>query len=245
MMMHRTRYAGALLSALCFSATAAGQNDGESTLAIYGPAPPIPPAIVSRDDEGRATLRAIRLDEALELDGLLEDEVYAQVPPVSGFLQQEPHEFEPATEETEVWILFDDVNIYISARCWNSRPDRMVMNEMRRDSDNIYQNESLSVILDTFYDRRNGFFFQTNPLGALRDQLVTDEGLGLNKAWNTVWDVKAGLFPEGWTAEIMIPFNTGMISNIFKSLIFISFLFDSSSECVRLVCLEPKPERKR
>jgi hypothetical protein len=207
-MLHRSMIALVLLSALYLPATVLGQYDDDSNLVVYGPPPPVPPAVVTRDEEGRKTVRAIRIDQPIDLDGTLDDEVYARVPAVSGFLQQEPHEFEPATEETEVWILFDDENVYISARCWNSQPDRMVMNEMRRDSDNIYQNESLSIILDTFYDRRNGFFFQTNPLGALRDQSVTDEGLGINKAWNTVWDVKARLFPEGWTVEVVIPFKS-------------------------------------
>ena len=82
---------------------------------------------------------------------------------------------QPATEKTEAWILFDDDNLYISARCWDSHPEREVANELRRDNGNILGNENFTFVIDTFHDRRNGYLFQTNPLGALRDMTVTDD----------------------------------------------------------------------
>ncbi len=83
----------------------------------------------------------------------------------------------------------------------------MVVNEMRRDNRGIAQNENFTVVLDTFYDRRNGFIFQTNPLGALADGLITDERNN-NTDWNTVWDVKTKRFDQGWTVEMVIPFKS-------------------------------------
>ena len=71
----------------------------------------------------------------------------------------------------------------------------------------LRQNDAFGVILDTFYDRRNGFLFYTNPLGARADQAVTDEG-NLNPDWNPVWDVRTGRFDGGWTIEMAIPFKT-------------------------------------
>jgi hypothetical protein len=180
----------------------------DRSVVIHGPAPPVPPAVVSRDEAGRVTLRATRIAEPLVLDGKLDEEVYARVPAVSDFLQQEPNEGEPATEKTEAWVFFDDENVYVSARCWDSHPERMIINEMRRDNFNIFQNENVTLVFDTFYDRRNGFFFQTNPLGALRDQAVGDEGQTNNQDWNTVWDVKASVFDQGWMVEIAIPFKS-------------------------------------
>ncbi len=79
-------------------------------MAIDGPPPLVPPAVVSRDAEGRVTLRAIRLDGPLTLDGRLDDDIYQRVPPVSAFIQQLPQEGEPATEQTDAWIFFDDEN---------------------------------------------------------------------------------------------------------------------------------------
>jgi hypothetical protein len=72
---------------------------------------------------------------------------------------------------------------------------------------NIFQNENFGFSIDTFYDRRNGFSFQTNPVGGLRDQLSTDEG-NPNTDWNTVWDSKGQRFEQGWTVEIVVPFKS-------------------------------------
>ena len=174
---------------------------------IHGPPPPLPPEVAARDDLGRMTLRAIRLDAPLQLDGQLDERVYRDVPPVTDFIQQEPNEGAPAADQTEVWVTFDADTLYVSARCWSREPDRIVANEMKRDSYGMYGNETLGVVLDTFYDRRNAFAFTTNAIGGLFDALVTDER-SQNIDWNTVWDVRAGRFDGGWTVEIAIPFKS-------------------------------------
>jgi hypothetical protein len=198
----------ALFAPTDLSARSENHQADEPSVTIQGPPPPIPPAVVSRDDSGRATVRATRIAEPIVVDGALDDTVYDLVPPINGFIQQEPHAGEPATEPTDVWILFDDDNVYVSARCWDSHPERIIANEMRRDNGNIFQNETFTIVFDTFYDRRNGFFFQTNPLGALRDQAVGDEGEANNVDWNTVWNVKASIFDKGWIVEMVIPFKS-------------------------------------
>ena len=167
---------------------------------------PIPPAVVIRDDHGGVTARAVRIDRPINFDGHLNDEVYQATLAIDGFLQQEPTEGAPASERTEVWIFFDDRNIYVAARCWDSQPEREVLTEMRRDQNNITQNESFTVVFDTFLDRRNGFFFQTSPLGAIRDQAVVDDVL--NVSWNTVWDARTARFEGGWSLEMQIPFKS-------------------------------------
>jgi hypothetical protein len=75
---------------------------------------------------------------------------------------------------------------------------------MRRDSNNIFQNDNVQLVIDTFYDRRSGVLFQTNALGALSDQEVSDER-NFNRDWNTVWNVKAARTDVGWSAEFVIP----------------------------------------
>jgi len=184
-------------------------EDAAETVAflIDGPEPPAPPAVVTRDPEGRATLRSTYLVEPIVVDGELAEPVYQEIPSITGFIQQEPNEGEPATEQTEVWVFHDDANIYVAARCWDSHPERMVANEVRRDNTNIDNNENFAVIFDTFYDRRNGFLFHTNPLGAIADGQVTDEG-NLNQDWNTVWYVKTGRWSDGWVVEMAIPFKS-------------------------------------
>ena len=124
---------------------------------IDGPPPPVAPAVINRDAEGRATIRATRLTEALTLDGQLDESVYATVPAISDFIQQMPDEGAPASEKTDAWILFDEANLYVGARIWDSAPpSEWIANEMRRDSFQLFQNETFWVGLDTFYDRRNG-----------------------------------------------------------------------------------------
>jgi hypothetical protein len=167
----------------------------------------VAPATVSRDDNGRATVRAVRLTESLRLDGRLDEAIYATVPAIDGFVQQFPIEGVPATELTEVWVFFDDANLYVAARCLDSQPDRVVGNELRRDNSNVFQvNDNFTVTFDTFRDRRNAVLFQTNPVGVLRDQAVTD-GV-FNVDWNTVWDVKTLRSEIGYTVEMRIPFKS-------------------------------------
>jgi hypothetical protein len=175
---------------------------------VDGPPPPVAPAVVARDQDGRATVRAIALDRPLRVDGVLDEDVYESIPSISDFIQQVPKEGAPATERTEAWVLFDADNIYVACRCWDSAPpDRWIANELRRDTTQLRQNDTFGVILDTFYDHRNGYLLYTNPLGARADQAVTDEGT-LNPDWNPVWDVRTGRFEGGWTVEMRIPFKS-------------------------------------
>ena len=177
-------------------------------IAIDGPPPPNPPAVINRDERGRATIRAIKLRQGIRLDGQLDERVYQRVPAITGFIQQAPDEGAPATEKTEAWIMFDERYLYVAGRVWDSAPpSEWVANEMRRDTAQLRQNDTFAVILDTFYDRRNGVAFYTNPLGALADFALTNEG-NPNSDWNPVWDVRTGRFDGGWTVEMEIPFKS-------------------------------------
>ena len=175
---------------------------------IDGPPSPLPPEVMNRDELGRTTVRAIRLAEGIRLDGELDEEVYLTVPAITGFIQQVPDEGAPATEKTEAWVMFDDTNVYVGARLHDSAPEsEWIANEMRRDTDQLRQNDTFTAFFDTFYDRRNGFNFYTNPLGARSDAQFTNEG-NPNNDWNPVWDVRVGRFDGGWTVEMEIPFKT-------------------------------------
>ena len=174
---------------------------------IDGPPPPIPPATMSRNAENQVTVRALRLREPLTVDGRLDEAIYG-APPITGFFQTDPDEGEPATEETEAWVSFDEQNVYVSARVWDSAPEsEWVANEMRRNTAQLRQNDNFGVSLDTFYDRRNAYFFYTNPLGARSDRYYTDEG-NPNADLLPVWDVRTGRFDGGWTVEMAIPFRS-------------------------------------
>ena len=177
-------------------------------LRIEGPPPPLPPAVINRDDAGNATVRAVRLTEPIDIDGQLFETFYSTIPSITDFIQSLPDEGAAPTERTEVWITFDDTNIYVSARVWDSAPEsEWVANEMRRDTNQLRQNDTFGVVFDTYYDRRNGVMFYTNPLGALAEFQLTNEG-SPNSDWNPIWDVRTGRFDGGWTVEMEIPFKS-------------------------------------
>ena len=172
-----------------------------------GAPPPQLPSTVSRDTSGRVTVRAIALTAPLRLDGNLDEEIYQTITPISDFVQNEPQIGAPGTERTEVWISFDSDNIYVSVRATESQPQRMVVNEMRRDSLAIVQNENFQFALDTFYDRRNSVSFQFNPLGGRMDGQIANEDQ-FNRDWNPVWSLEVRRHADGWTAEAAVPFKS-------------------------------------
>ena len=212
----RRRFPALAAAVLCGAAALAGpapvaaQRAGlaiDRLAAIDGPPPPVPPAVLSRDAAGRITGRAVRLTTPLDIDGRLDEEVYAAVPTMSGFVQVEPVAGTAATEPTDVWIFFDDEHVYLAARCWESEPDRLTVDEMRRDNTNIGRNDHLAWIFDTLYDRRTGIVFEVNPLGGRMDGQATNEGR-TNFDWNPIWNVEVGRFAEGWTVEAALPFKS-------------------------------------
>ena len=164
-------------------------------------------APVRRDAQGHATVRATRLTAPLRVDGQLDEEIYRSAVPVSGFIETEPVSDRPAQERTEVWVFFDDENVYVAARCWESAPERRVANEMRRDNGGVLQGDHFAVTFDTFFDRRSAVVININPLGGRMDGQVAAEGQ-YNGDWNPVWDARTANFDGGWSVEIAFPFKT-------------------------------------
>ena len=169
----------------------AAQTGSARVLSVGAPPPPLAPDVIVRDAGGAVAVRAVRVTPPVNVDGVLDEPVYADVRPMSDFIQIEPREGSPATQRTEVWLLFDDDHVYVSARVWESHPERMVANEMRRDNSNITQNELFAFSLDPFYDRRNGVLFNTNPIGGRMDGQITDE-TQFNGDWNPIWHIVSG-----------------------------------------------------
>jgi Domain of unknown function (DUF5916)/Carbohydrate family 9 binding domain-like len=165
------------------------------------------PQVLARQAPGRVTVHATRIETPPRVDGVLDEDVYRTLTPITGLIQQDPDEGAIATEPTLVWILFDQTTLYISARCRDSQPARIVANDMRRDGRNVSQNDNLSVVLDTFHDRRNGFEFLVNSIGGMWDSQITDER-DANRDWNAVWVSRSRRDDEGWTVEMAIPFRS-------------------------------------
>ncbi len=169
-------------------------------------------------------IRATRTDVAPTLDGILEEHVWGRGGVIDELVQQEPNEGARASEDTEIYLLYDPETLYIGVRAWERSEYGVVATEMRRDSDRILDEDNIQIILDTFRDSRSGYMFVTNPLGAQLDQQIFNEGQGgarqfgfsssnINRDWDGVWHVAARTLDDGWVAEIAIPMVTVRFSD--------------------------------
>ena len=173
-----------------------------------------------RAQEGREgyQVSAVRVSERPTLDGVLDDAVWRGASLIDGFIQQEPTEGAPATERTEVRVLYTTTSLFLAVHAFDSQPDQVIATEMRRDSDRIFDEDNFEVILDTFMDSKSAYMFVVTPLGAQLDQQIFDEGgrdrrgsggaLAVNRDWDGVWSVAAQRTNDGWVAEIEIPMVT-------------------------------------
>ncbi len=148
---------------------------------------------------------AIRINEKITIDGKLEEPAWGAAKPAANFIQWEPEPGAPATAPTEVRILYDDKNLYIGAICFDGDMTHLVVNELKEDFGGT-DSDGLAFILDTLHDRRSGFFFGTNPVGAKRDSQITNEEHNFD--WDGVWDVNVTQNEKSWIAEFVIPLKT-------------------------------------
>ena len=153
------------------------------------------------------------IEAAPILDGdVLGDPAWVDVPVATGFIQTQPDEGRPATERTELRVLFDDDTIYFGFVCYDSDPDGIITSASRRDA-SLNNSDSIQIILDTFRDRQSAFVFGTSPAGQEYDGQVMNEGEGgggfsVNYNWDGAWVVRTQVSDEGWSAEFGIPFRT-------------------------------------
>lgn len=153
------------------------------------------------------TLAALPITDTIVVDGVLDEPAWQKAAVGTGFRQRLPKELEPATEETEIRILYTADTLYVGVKAFDSQPAKIVAKEMGQDVQ-LWRDDSLFLLLDTFHDRRNAYVFETNPNASRTDGLVTDEGRVWSTDWDGVWDVGARIVADGWVAEFAIPFST-------------------------------------
>ena len=149
---------------------------------------------------------ALHAAAAPSIDGRLDDTVWAAAQPIHTFTQRDPVEGAPESEQTQVWISYDDVAIYIAARLHDRQP---VTTRLGRRDMPMTGSDWLRVSLDSLHDRRTALRFDVNPSGVRRDAVLTGgstTGDG-DLAWDGVWDASAHIDEAGWTAELRIPFS--------------------------------------
>jgi hypothetical protein len=152
-------------------------------------------------------IKAHRTYESIEIDGDLTEDDWQHAESIDEFVQIEPYEGEVSSQPMEVRILYDTENIYFGFTCFDSEISKLVANEMRRDSRDLHENDTVFLILDTYDDKRSGFFFRMNALGAIQDRAVTNSGDTLNRDWDAVVECKSKINDTYWTSELSIPFS--------------------------------------
>lgn len=189
-------------------------------------------AEAQRPPAERPTVQAFRLAAPPELDGLVDDEIWQELEPATGFVQQNPDEGAPSTERTEVRIGFDDTYLYFGIVCFDREPENIVVTQNRRDG-NLDDTDSIQLLIDAYHDGQNAFVFGTSPTGIEFDAQVTKAGqtrgggggparaggaggggaqragaAAFNLNWDAVWKVRSQVTARGWESEIAIPFRT-------------------------------------
>jgi hypothetical protein len=129
------------------------------------------PAQNAKNQATGHSAEAVRVDRAPKLDGTLDDEVWQSVKPITDFRQREPQEGEPATEKTEVRILYTRHAVYFGIHCFDSEPSRIIATELRRDVSQDLD-DHFEILINSNHDRRRGYIFEINPLETQSDGLV-------------------------------------------------------------------------
>ncbi len=145
--------------------------------------------------------------QEIRLDGVLDEPAWARAAPIGPLLQRDPKEGAPASEETEVRVLFDTDNLYLGINCYDRTPSAIVSTQLARDAD-LEVDDRITVVIDPFFDHRNGFFFVVNPAGARADGQISNNAEELNYEWDGIWDARTRITDDGWVAEIVVPFKS-------------------------------------
>ncbi|MGD9904445.1 MAG: DUF5916 domain-containing protein [Vicinamibacterales bacterium] len=157
--------------------------------------------------ERRPEIAATRAVGAVTVDGVLDEADWQRAPVATDFVQAEPRQGEPATEPTEVRVLFDDRHLYVGVVCLDSEGAAdLRVRDLRRDFDDT-TDDFFGIAIDGVQDGRSAVVFRVNPRGALRDQQTVDGGLA-DVDFDAVWFARTARTERGWTAELAIPWAT-------------------------------------
>ena len=162
---------------------------------------------LTQDSNSPRRIKAILATESIKIDGQLDEAVWSLGQPATDFRQERPTEGAPATERTEVRVLFDDKNVYFGIRAFDSDASQINARDLVRDS-SFPNDDRIEILLDTYHDRRNAFRFAVNPLGTQQDALITDEGRDINVSWDGSWVSEGRIDATGYVVEIAIPLTT-------------------------------------
>ncbi len=148
-------------------------------------------------------IRAVRVLEPIKIDGILDEPLYRE-PGFSRFTQRNPNENGPPSERTEVWVGYDDGALYIGARMSDTAPDSIEKRLARKDASILA--DAITFYVDGYHDKRSGFYFGINAAGTMYDGVLYNDDWD-DDSWDGIWEGKAHIDGQGWTAELRIPYS--------------------------------------
>ena len=190
-------------------APAQGQTFSPSVRPIAPPpAQQVPPGSASMSPDERRSMEAVRMtaDESITLNGRLDEEVWLRAVPATNFVQVDPDNGQPATEQTEVRFVYDADKLYMGVTLFDSEPDKLIYYQMGRDGF-LQADDKLQWAIDTFNDGQSAYWWEMNPLGSMADSLRGANNTN-NRQWDGIWDARSTRSDIGWTLEIEVPFRT-------------------------------------
>jgi len=141
--------------------------------------------------------------EAPVIDGSMDESAWDAVEYSGGFSQYEPYSGREPSQPTYFKILFDDENLYVGILCYDSVPNKIVRRVTRRDG---FEGDRVTIVLDSYYDKRTGFSFTISAAGVKGDEYVTEDGDDWDETWDPIWYAKTTVHDTGYTAEMRIPY---------------------------------------
>ncbi|MGB8951630.1 MAG: DUF5916 domain-containing protein [Candidatus Aminicenantales bacterium] len=175
----------------------------------------MPAVMLTKDKTGQKTpavpalpqeqkiVKAIRTGAPVTIDGRLDESIW-QSDAYDGFTQNDPEDGKPSTENTRVWVAYDEKALYIAAFCQDSEPDKINKRLGRRDA--MIDSDWFMFAVDPYNDKRTGYMFGVNPAGSLLDSALFND-VSDDDSWDGVWEARTEINGQGWTVEMKIPLN--------------------------------------
>lgn len=164
---------------------------------VSGPAPEIVPKKIY-------VTSAVDENEPPTIDGLLNDPVWNSVEWAGDYIENQPDENTPPSQQTKFKIVYDNKYLYIGVRCLDNEPDKIVKRMSRRDG---FDGDWVEFNIDSYHDKRTAFSFTVTAAGVKGDELISENGNNWDDSWNPIWYTRTNVDEEGWTAELKIPFS--------------------------------------
>ena len=169
-------------------------------LTAYGSYPSV-------DENSKAKILAVRVTDKIVIDGNLTEKVW-QRPGFNKLIQQDPEQGIKPSQNSEFWVAYDDEAIYFAAKFYDNRPDSIMARLVRRDFIWGDPSDGCVLYLDSYRDKRSGYFFYVSAAGTLADGLIENDVKQPNDlTWDAVWEGVPHINNNGWSVEMKIPYS--------------------------------------